>query len=64
VRIEERGREELASCGDVPVIPDIAGVLNYAFDATPLTLVSGIITDEGVLSPPFDIQNWIGGRSP
>ena len=31
-------------------------VINHAFDATPLELVSGIITEKGVLYPPFDFS--------
>ena len=54
--IEERGRDELASCGGVRVIPDAAAVRNYAFDATPLSLVSAIITDSGAFFPPYDMQ--------
>jgi methylthioribose-1-phosphate isomerase len=29
------------------------GVLNYAFDATPLDLVDAIVTEIGVLRPPY-----------
>lgn len=54
VVIEERGREELARCGERQLLPDAAGVINPAFDATPLTLISGIITENGVFTPPFD----------
>jgi methylthioribose-1-phosphate isomerase len=34
-------------------MPDSVDALNYAFDATPLDLVTGIITEEGVLTPPY-----------
>lgn len=53
IRIEERGREEIACCGNVKTVPDSANVQNYAFDSTPLSLVSGIITEKGFLTPPF-----------
>jgi methylthioribose-1-phosphate isomerase len=33
--------------------PDGAAVLNYAFDATPLDLVDAIVTEVGVLRPPY-----------
>ncbi|MDD1674140.1 MAG: S-methyl-5-thioribose-1-phosphate isomerase [Methanomicrobiales archaeon] len=62
VAIEERGRGELANCGSVRVIPDGAAVSNYAFDATPLPLVSGIITDSGVFFPPYDVQKMIRNK--
>jgi methylthioribose-1-phosphate isomerase len=53
VTIEERAREELSRCGGLTLVPDAARVENPAFDATPLSLVSAIITEEGVLMPPY-----------
>jgi methylthioribose-1-phosphate isomerase len=53
ITIEERGREEIAGCGGVKTVPDNAGIENYAFDATPLSLISGIITEKGLLTPPY-----------
>jgi methylthioribose-1-phosphate isomerase len=55
VTIEERGREELAVMGNRTLVPDGVPVKNYAFDATPMELVSAIITERGVVRPPFDI---------
>ncbi|WFN35543.1 S-methyl-5-thioribose-1-phosphate isomerase [Methanogenium sp. S4BF] len=54
VEIEERARDELASCGGRQLMPDGVGTVNPAFDATPLTLVTAIITDRGVLRHPYD----------
>lgn len=54
VTIEERGREEVAAFNGKQTVPDGVGCTNYAFDATPLDLVSGIITETGVLLPPYD----------
>ncbi|WP_292520461.1 S-methyl-5-thioribose-1-phosphate isomerase [Methanoculleus sp.] len=51
--VEERDRSELAYCGDRQLVPDDVKVLNYAFDATPLDLIDGIITEIGVLRPPY-----------
>ena len=56
VTIEERGRDELAVMGNRTLIPDGVSVKNYAFDATPMNLVSAIITDKGVVRPPLDIS--------
>jgi methylthioribose-1-phosphate isomerase len=53
VTVEERVREEVSRCGDRTLVPEGAGVANPAFDATPLTLVSAIITEDGVLRPPY-----------
>ncbi len=48
IKIEVRGREELAYCGEKKVIPDKSNVLNPAFDVTPFKLITGIITEKGV----------------
>jgi methylthioribose-1-phosphate isomerase len=60
VTIEERGREEMTRCGERSLVPDGARVENPAFDATPLSLVSAIITEDGVLRPPYRFA----GRGP
>ena len=54
VEIEERGREELALCGGRQLMPDGVEAVNPAFDATPLSLITAIITDRGILRHPFD----------
>ena len=56
VTIEERGRGELAVMGNRTLIPDGVPVRNFAFDATPVELVSAIITEHGIVRPPFDIN--------
>jgi len=53
VTVEERNREEVSRCGGLTLVPDAARVENPAFDATPLSLVSAIITEEGILMPPY-----------
>jgi methylthioribose-1-phosphate isomerase len=53
VTIEERAREEVSRCGERVLVPDGARVGNPAFDATPLSLVSAIITENGVFRPPY-----------
>jgi methylthioribose-1-phosphate isomerase len=57
VIIEERGREEVTTMGCRVYVPDAAEVKNYAFDATPMNLVTAIITDQGVLNPPISIDS-------
>jgi len=59
VIIEERGRDELTVMGNRTYIPDGAGVRNYAFDATPMELVTAVITETGVLHPPIDIRKLL-----
>jgi methylthioribose-1-phosphate isomerase len=53
VIIEERARDEVTRCGERTLVPDGARVENPGFDATPLSLVSAIITEDGVLRPPY-----------
>ena len=57
VIIEERDREEVTTMGCRVYVPDAAVVKNYAFDATPMNLVTAIITDQGVLNPPISIDS-------
>jgi methylthioribose-1-phosphate isomerase len=52
--IEERAADEVRSFGGVRVAPAGAAAWNPAFDVTPAGLISGFITDAGVLRPPFD----------
>ncbi len=54
--VEERGRSEVASLFGKTTVPDDVPVVNYAFDATPLSLVDAIITEKGVLYPPYDFS--------
>jgi len=51
--IEERSADELRGLAGVRVAPAAADAWNPAFDVTPAELVSGFITDAGVLRPPF-----------
>ncbi|MDT8357048.1 MAG: S-methyl-5-thioribose-1-phosphate isomerase [Methanomicrobiaceae archaeon] len=61
ITIEERGREELAVCGSRRLLSDGVPVKNPAFDATPLSLVSAIITESGVITPPYTRDPFLGG---
>jgi methylthioribose-1-phosphate isomerase len=54
VEVEQRAREEVASFSGVETVPPGVPVLNYGFDATPLALIKGIITEKGVLEMPLD----------
>jgi methylthioribose-1-phosphate isomerase len=51
ITVEERAREELAECGGRKLMPDGVRARNYAFDATPLDLVTAIITEQGIRRP-------------
>ncbi len=54
VVIEERSRDELIYCGNRLLAPKDVKVYNPAFDATPLSYVTAIITEYGVIEPPYE----------
>ncbi|MBP5474841.1 MAG: S-methyl-5-thioribose-1-phosphate isomerase, partial [Methanomicrobium sp.] len=60
--IEERSRDELAFCGERQLMPDNVDALNYAFDATPMELVTAIVTEKGVLRPPIAKEDLTRNR--
>lgn len=53
IPIEERDKDEVRTLYGVRTAPAEVGVYNPAFDVTPHTLVTGIITEKGVIYPPF-----------
>ncbi|NNM31429.1 MAG: s-methyl-5-thioribose-1-phosphate isomerase, partial [Gemmatimonadetes bacterium] len=53
VPIEERPEDEVRAFGDRPTVPPEAAVWNPAFDRTPPHLVTAIITEAGVIRPPY-----------
>ncbi len=55
IPIEERDQEEVLQVGDERLAPDGAEVVNLAFDVTPARLITAIVTERGVLRPPFDV---------
>jgi methylthioribose-1-phosphate isomerase len=62
VEIELRARDELAFCGDKMLMPDGVEALNYAFDPTPMDLITALITEKGVFKPPFERNEALPGR--
>jgi methylthioribose-1-phosphate isomerase len=54
VIIEDRSVEEVVKVGKRRIAPKGVRVFNPAFDMTPPELITGIITERGVLNPPFD----------
>ena len=50
---EERGEEEVRQIGSVVIAPAGVGVANYAFDVTPATYVTAIVTERGIARPPY-----------
>ena len=57
IPIEQRNAQEVTSvCGGESIAPPGVDVLNPAFDVTPNELIAGIITEEGVIEPPYEIN--------
>lgn len=54
VVIEERSADEVTKVGRKRVAPKGVRIFNPAFDMTPPELITGIITEKGVLKPPFE----------
>jgi methylthioribose-1-phosphate isomerase len=54
IPIEERQADEVTHLGGQPIAPAGIAVLNPAFDVTPHRYVQAILTEVGVLRPPFD----------
>jgi methylthioribose-1-phosphate isomerase len=52
--IEERSVEEVVKIGGKRIAPKGVRIFNPAFDLTPPNLITGIITEKGVLRPPFE----------
>lgn len=58
VKIEERDPEELTYCNvkckNCKIAPENIKVYNPAFDPTPLSYVAALITEKGVVYPPYN----------
>ena len=53
IPIEERSPEEVAEPFGMKLSPEGIKVFNPAFDVTPAELISGFITDKGIIRPPY-----------
>ncbi|ADD02690.1 translation initiation factor, aIF-2BI family [Thermoanaerobacter italicus Ab9] len=51
--IEERSPEEITHINGVRIAPEGIEVYNPAFDVTPHENITGIITEKGIIRPPF-----------
>ncbi|MBN2374281.1 S-methyl-5-thioribose-1-phosphate isomerase [bacterium] len=54
IPIEERGSEEITHINGKRIAPEGIGVFNPAFDVTPARLISAIITEKGIITPPYE----------
>jgi len=53
IPIEERNPEEVRRIGERYITRPEVNVYNPAFDVTPASLIDGIITEKGVVKPPY-----------
>jgi methylthioribose-1-phosphate isomerase len=53
IPIEERSAAEVTAIGGVEIAPEGVAARHPAFDVTPAALITAIITDRGVLRPPY-----------
>jgi methylthioribose-1-phosphate isomerase len=54
IEIEERAEDEVLQLGGRRTAAPAARALNPAFDVTPAALVTAIVTERGVVRPPYD----------
>jgi methylthioribose-1-phosphate isomerase len=54
IEIEERSMDEVVKIGKKRIAPKGVRIFNPAFDMTPPNLITAIITEKGVLKPPFE----------
>jgi methylthioribose-1-phosphate isomerase len=57
IPIEERDAAEIRDAFGRPTAPDDVAVWNPAFDVTPASLVTAIVSDRGVHRPPYDFAS-------
>jgi methylthioribose-1-phosphate isomerase len=53
IPIEERQAKEVTEVFGTRVAPDDTQAMNFAFDVTPAELITAIVTEVGVLEPPY-----------
>jgi methylthioribose-1-phosphate isomerase len=54
IELEERAGDEVTSVFGVRIAPVGTEAMNMAFDVTPHELVTSIVTEDGVLEPPYE----------
>ena len=60
IPIEQRKKSEVTEVRGVSIAPKKVGVWNPAFDVTPHNLITSIITEHGILKPPYReaLKKW------
>jgi methylthioribose-1-phosphate isomerase len=54
IPIEERQAKEVTEVFGTRVAPEETQAMNFAFDVTPAELITAIVTEAGVLEPPYE----------
>lgn len=54
IPIEERSLDEVRIINGKYICPENINAINPSFDVTPSSLITGIITEKGVVSPPYE----------
>jgi methylthioribose-1-phosphate isomerase len=64
IPIEERNPQEVTHCFGQPIAPEGVPVCNPAFDVTPYRYLTGIVTENGIVYPPFarNLQRVVRGE--
>jgi methylthioribose-1-phosphate isomerase len=65
IPVEERSPDEVTTLAGIRIAPEGVDAVNWAFDVTPARYVTAIITDRGVIRPPYPdtIPAVLGGAS-
>jgi methylthioribose-1-phosphate isomerase len=53
IRVEERDPQEVLFCGKKRMAPEGVSVFNPSFDVTPAAWITGYVTEQGFVAPPF-----------
>jgi S-methyl-5-thioribose-1-phosphate isomerase len=62
IHIEERPADELTHWAGARVAADGIGVWNPSFDVTPPELITAIVTERGLIYPPYDLATWLAAH--
>jgi methylthioribose-1-phosphate isomerase len=63
IPIEQRPPQELTHVGGTRLAAEGIAVWNPSFDVTPASLITAIVTDVGVIWPPFDVRAFVAKNS-
>lgn len=56
IPIEQRDPQEITHVGECQITPENTSVANFSFDVTPAKYITAIVTELGIVEPPFDIN--------